>query len=69
MADYIVKHLLAVYVLEYHVVERNCVRQYDRCFLCSVGLSVVVTDEQGGDVNGGCLTRVTVAQATTGARK
>jgi hypothetical protein len=43
-------------------------RQCDRCFLCSVGLGVVETDEQRGNVNGGCLTRVTVAQVS-GARR
>ena len=43
--------------------------QQGRRLLCSVDLSVVVTDEQGGNVNGGCLTRVTVAQATSGARR
>lgn len=51
------------------VVEMNCVRQCDRCCLWSVGLSAVVTDEQGGDVNEGCLTRVTVAQAASGVRR
>ena len=44
-------------------------RQRGRRLLCSVDLSVVVTDERGGNVNGGCLTRVTVAQATSGARR
>jgi hypothetical protein len=44
-------------------------RQRDQCFLYSVGLSVVATDEQRVNVDGGCLTRVTVAQATSGARR
>ena len=51
------------------VVERDCMRHRDRYLLCSVDLSIVVTDEQGGDVNGACLTLVTVAQATSGARR